>query len=329
MSFNAFFIAAIENMKVKEELGRGDKIGEDIFISNNHNIIMENTMPAFASTIGMLEFDHLLSGNLFAYAFNNIEYTNHKLHRDMVIYYLRKIQNFLDSLWLSYDNSVDFNLGFLLVTEKDKIPVISSNNLAILYSNSKGLTGELCISREDLREIRLNRLNIWGNQMDFQTYMSQGLHDISQINRKLFQFRIEDRLSRCLSLTSAARSETLIPLKITQYCICFESLFSTDNEGLSFKVSERVAHFLHSEGFNKLEVFNDLKQAYKIRSSIVHGDILPRNISEADLLSEKCDSYLRKAIHKIFNDASLMELFRSEKRELLNNYFLRQCLQIS
>lgn len=326
MSKNSFFVLALEWLKIKESLGRGDKISNELFITNNTDIIKKNVSSQFESIIGELEFGHLFKTGTIIYGLQDIEYRNEELHQLLIIYNIRQIQNFLDALWLSYDNSVNFDLGFLEVKARNLPPMISSNSITVDYSNSQGQREFLYLDREQLRKTRLIRMNLWGNFPDFNTTLKSETIDYTSYNKTLRPFKGKDRVARCLFYLNFARNEALLPIKISQYCICFECLFSTDSIEISHKVSERMAFFLESEGFDKFNVYNNTKLAYKVRSSIVHGDTLPKKLQDLNSISETCDDYLRASILKILFNEEIKKIFESDKKKMLEDYFLKMCL---
>nr|WP_305462904.1 HEPN domain-containing protein [Photobacterium leiognathi] len=112
---------------------------------------------------------------------------------------------------------------------------------------------------------------------------------------------------------------------MAHYCSAFESLFSTDNSELTHKLSERVAFFLKDFGFNPVEVFDDLKSFYVIRSKVTHGDSLKTNKEQSlSSLSQRCDNYLRVILNIILSDSELMALFDG-KKSLLSSFLKRKC----
>lgn len=53
--------------------------------------------------------------------------------------------------------------------------------------------------------------------------------------------------------------------------IALESIFSDDNDAISYKIALRTSYLAESNGDKRLEIYNFVKQAYKTRSKIVHG----------------------------------------------------------
>ncbi len=87
--------------------------------------------------------------------------------------------------------------------------------------------------------------------------------------------------------------------KITGAMTSFEALFLKSNERseLSHRLSQRVARILKEFGFNSLEVYNNLKKAYDVRSTFIHGSIsLPSQAQSLVNLADQVIEYLRISI---------------------------------
>lgn len=60
-------------------------------------------------------------------------------------------------------------------------------------------------------------------------------------------------------------------LALISFTTCLESLFSTMEQELSFRLSLRVATFLADESTKRREIFEESKEVYRVRSKVVHG----------------------------------------------------------
>jgi hypothetical protein len=122
---------------------------------------------------------------------------------------------------------------------------------------------------------------------------------------------------------SAARKAPDLAFKIANYCSALETLFTTESTELAHKLAERVAFFLGERGHNRLAVFAAGKNAYSIRSKLVHGDTLkPNQIDELPRQSMKCDEFLRVILKEIFNSEDLKKVFDAHN-QAIEDYFGR------
>lgn len=71
-----------------------------------------------------------------------------------------------------------------------------------------------------------------------------------------------------------ARSESVLPLKIMNYCSVLECLFTSDNTEVTHKVAERFARFIGKDFEDRKRLFKLVKDTYKIRSKAVHGQVV-------------------------------------------------------
>lgn len=127
------------------------------------------------------------------------------------------------------------------------------------------------------------------------------------------------RYIRAFFFSLAARSQGILPLKITFYINALESLFSTANTELSYRIAERVALLLKDNKEERVILFNKIKKAYNFRSKVVHGDYIKlRNNQEEELIeiSTMLDNVIRKLLteHK--------DLFDEEDNQKLETIFL-------
>ena len=154
-------------------------------------------------------------------------------------------------------------------------------------------------------------------EMTIGTYLHK--NDSSQL-----RFLMEKggcRSGRAFQYIDLARTSPNIGFKIAHYISAFEALFSTSSAELSHKLSERVAFFLGNYGYNKREVYKNIKEAYDVRSKLVHGDSLSSNkIEKITEISSICDSYLRHIMQLFFGELSLVNIFDVAQGEL-DDYF--------
>jgi hypothetical protein len=73
-------------------------------------------------------------------------------------------------------------------------------------------------------------------------------------------------------------------LALLSFTTCLESLFSSVEQELSFRLSLRVAAFLADENAKRREVFDQAKEVYRIRSKVVHGARIHQNPETAAII---------------------------------------------
>jgi len=95
-----------------------------------------------------------------------------------------------------------------------------------------------------------------------------------------------------------------------------ESIFSTDSQEISHKISERIAYFLEDTGIKRKEVYDKTKELYAIRSKIVHGSNVSKYIGDISITKlEELEEIVYKSLNKIIFDDKIYEIFTSKRKE--------------
>ncbi len=98
---------------------------------------------------------------------------------------------------------------------------------------------------------------------------------------------------------------------------CLEVLFSTDASELVYKLSERIAFFLGEETSSRRRIFDIIRNTYKIRSKVVHGDsVATKDLEKARDTSHEVDQIIRQIGIKILSDSELKARFNGKKEDL-------------
>lgn len=311
------FIAPIYNLEISEYLGRGAHVVEDFFVSNDPVLAKELLTERFIGSVGTLESEHLLKSPAFAFSSGDWPFPKDSEHSLLVLgNYLRILQMLFMALWVVKDNSANTELGFIEVDCRAPLSVISSNARAIMLTNCRGETGACQVSRSEFETARgyLGRLE--GEQLN-----PFSLEEDEVLGRR----SAVDRISRAWYFLQAARASTSIPERITYYCVCLETLVSTDTAGLSHKVAERVAWLVGKSKDDRMELYRILKRAYSLRSQTVHGSSASFTGRELPELSEKCDDILRRIYEAIFRGAEVSSVLLGSNQDI-DEYFLERVL---
>lgn len=101
--------------------------------------------------------------------------------------------------------------------------------------------------------------------------------------------------------------------RLIDLIISFESLFLREGETqeLAYRLSLRTAAMIAGESGERVDIFEDLKTAYNVRSKIVHGEdlvkidrIINKRFASFDELSMKIQDYSRKSIRAFLQRVS-------------------------
>jgi hypothetical protein len=317
-----FFISKLNFFKVTTKMNKGINIFEELRLSNNNERIKENfSQEIFISMIGLLEYNNLFNScyvysmgdiNDLTHSFNKYETKQEKLL--FLDYYMSLTQSLTTMLWLIKDHSIDTELGYLGLINDYEIDV-TSNLRTNHFSNAKGLHEETSFNHD---EVKMAITYI--SKFTDHSYLKQNTSSAS----RLLLSEKSNRIERFYYFLQTARGAVHIPIKIVHYCTMLETLFSTDTQELTHKISERTALFIGDNFDERKTIFNLVKEAYKIRSSTVHGSLItPKRLRCSDVqieVSVQMDNLVRKIFRKILDEKENNDLFVKEE-EFLKNYF--------
>jgi hypothetical protein len=310
------FIAPIHYIEINTVLNKGIKINEYLKISNDSNYIerLMNNKELYED-IGYISF-HELSKSTYIYAESDLsvfdsKYGEQKKYVDLCFRLLRETQTFLESLWDIKDNNAYVRDGFIHIpgikgTEYNRTQKASVSQV---NSTAEGLIDNTTFTKE---EIITTREVFMKYEALMENYRDGGKSPLlNPFTKKL------SRLSRSYSFISAARSNSVLPLKIFHYCSALECLFTNDNSEVSHKIAERVAALIGTDYEDKKQLYKNTKKAYGIRSKLTHGQSINQNDTDLVSSTKFLDEVLRKVLrehYEVFNEKNDMEL---------EDYFMR------
>lgn len=297
------FIVALLNVKLPGNFGRGLRLSDTHFLTNDPAVVSPLLTEHFERLAGILEANAIRKAPAVIYGITEHDAAAFKDHeaRRFLNEQLVLTQLFLMALWLVKDNAANVELGFLEHPHRDlSFSSVSSNSRAIRFSDASG-GFPLCEFAEV--EVKAAR-DIYVNLFDKNT-----VHvDLGEGGRTVPSD--SSRLERVLYFAQGARGSSDLGVKIAAYVTCFESLFCTDSSELAHKLAERVAFFCGDTAGKRFDVFRTAKTAYTIRSKTVHGDRLSAKLSaQAKAVALECDTLLRTALDKILGSREMHELF--------------------
>src|SRR5439155_18384199 len=98
----------------------------------------------------------------------------------------------------------------------------------------------------------------------------------------------------------------------------WESLFSTGEQELTFRLSLRLATFLEDHNARRETLFDECKDVYSIRSKVIHGAAIDRNSEQAAIhlvesVVPSAEKLARRALVKIF-EMGLESIFNNPSK---------------
>lgn len=312
----ATFVTHLRNIKVTERLYKGVDTGYGIYIANDDKRIKTLLTPWFVEAAGRMEAQALRDSDAYLYAVSDSTSSSSN-HIQLLNEYLAKGQGAVTALWLVKDNAVNLDTGFLMVEQASFLPRVDSSRRTAEFSDSAGGKDTRTFTRPELSEA-VSLLSQWLSPMPED-----------DASPDLDLFTNAPRVQRAFYFLQASRAQDRLPHKIAFYCTCLETLFSTDDQELRHQVAERAARFLGTNSTERQHIYQQVKDAYDIRSSVVHGDVLSKKFRKAETIqhySVVCDEYLRSSIRKILSEPDLAATFSSTK-EKLNTFFKEMIFQ--
>lgn len=300
------YVTAVLGMMITEKIKTPIKIGNDLYLTNDSSHFAKHIRPEQYLSIGTLEGGYLFNGKPVIYSqmpTKNIDESH--VH---IVNFMRDCLAFLHSLWISEDNSVNVELGFAV---SGKTGHVHSNSLAYHYWTCEGKKKEFSISPSHLMQL----YDEFGSKFG-------GMAVSSEPNYTM-QSREIDRINIGVNFLQQARSTPDLGFKIASYCSFFESVLSTTNVELSHQMAERAAFYLRVKPAERLELYKDLKQAYSVRSKVVHGDFISKkDMSKLGEIAKKCDSTARELLVAYLQDEEFSSAINESSNEPLDKFFL-------
>lgn len=224
-------------------------------------------------------------------------------------------QLFLLSTWLVKDNSGNTGDGHLLLAEVGPgVKGVHSQRPGVLNftADCHRVSTTLCQEEFDAAVAHFNQLKgiIPFREWKFDEPRPSGL---------IF----DSRLVRTIYFAQAARASAEIALKLAFQCLCFESLCASSADSISHRVCERAALLLGPGGKGSRAVYATVRELYKQRSVVVHGDpIKQKKIPELRELAKRADDCLRRTLWRILASEELLKLFSTNNATAIDEYFL-------
>ena len=302
-----FFVTALSGLVVSEPLGRGDKLRNNDFVTNEPGAFEIHLDEAFRAGAGGLETEFILSSPTVVYAMDTLPDD-----ADVQKYLVSKMLDlaaFLTSLWLIKDNAIDHGMLYASYPRGGG-QCTESNYRATRLSRSSGDHEAVVYTRKELADARRLLRTHFGSYDFIPTSSAAAVQKGT-------------RVARALYFISAARADSDLGLKIANYCSALEALFGTATSELTHLLAERVSVFLEEDPDPRIQIYQAVRRSYALRSSVIHGSQI--KASKADTLRDAAktlDDALRLALFKSASDTIRRGLLESTDA-LIDASFLR------
>jgi len=282
----------------------------------NFNRYFENKI--FIDAFGFAEFNSF-ENSVYIYEIGDYKNSLQELSIDandiqLINYLLRKVQVFLNCLWLVKDNSITCEIGFMQVYDRHPaLGTITSNGISNLPSTSDGYFKETTFTATEL-DLAITYFK------EFEFDKKSAISDVSaHLENPLSKG--SKRIDRAFYFLANARNSAALPLKAINYCTLLECLFTNDSGEITHKVSERFSIFVGKNFEERKELFKLAKDLYKIRSKAIHGQPVGASPDQMRILLNKLDTRVRDIFKLTIEDDEKCAVFKMNNEDF-DNWFL-------
>ena len=282
----ATFCTALKHLSLPDTLPKNGRVGDWLYLTKQFSDIEERFPYTVIRLIGTVEYNHLANASGIVYGKTNFHPSEDPYK--VLDKFLGELEIFLQCTWMIKDNSANFDTGFLIYEIGDKT-YVSSNIMSTMFFQCTGDRHVASFSFNELKEA----VRIFEN--------TEAVPRVPGTTRTQLTSSVE-RINRANYFIQSARDTSDLGNKIADYCSAFEALLATNPQELSHQLSERVAALLGGSPNEKWAIYREIKQAYQVRSKIVHGSgIKTGKLDELLEISKTCDQRIRECVNLYFS----------------------------
>ncbi|MBD0381301.1 HEPN domain-containing protein [Paenibacillus sedimenti] len=292
---NFTIVSSIYKLKLQYQKAKGKRIFDNYRLSNSSDVLLSEIVnPNFYETFGKIKVDVLFQ-KPYLYAHKNIPgieltFENAFDSASSIAHdALENIKLFTLGLWLIKDNSVDIAEVDIYCYDGDFKYSINRHDMRVV-TDASGIQEDVEFSDDEIEQA----INYADKIKSFKGV------DFNDTNYNEIHYNELSRFDRALGFIKHARAETLLPLKIAFYVQFLESIITASKSTeLTHRIGERLARLLGKDFEERKEIYSQIKRAYAVRSSFVHGQQLDRSYRTKEVvldISLKLDNYIRQVM---------------------------------
>jgi len=309
------YITCFRKLSLTEPIPGHIELIPGVNITNDPDVRTQWLTSQCRAAIGAIEAAHLEGESNLVFGEFDADRMRGLPPEGFLLVILAWLDILLKNAWLIKDHAMECDAVFLRVEMTEGVSW-TKNFLAMRPSFSDGH-----IQRNI--EMSVDELAKWSQTNDL---VEGYLWEAKSSSMRFMMEKGYARSGRAMQFVVAARLAQDLAFKIANYCSALETLFTTESTELAHKLAERVAFFLGERGHNRRAVFATIKNAYNVRSKLVHGDTLKQTqIERLPALSTECDVNLRTILREIFNSEELKKIFDAHN-DAIEEYFTRLIL---
>lgn len=300
MSARSVVIAPIYGITVDENLGRGEKLDDTLLLTNDRDTA-KRILPAQSTRyIGILECDSVSRAGLVAYGHlsDGDCPANPSDIEEFLFRQLLKLHELASFLWMVKDHAIRIENAFFIGSQFG-----STRIFPLIASFADGRHDVVSFSRVELRTARDGYRHVFSDK-DMTFHQSATPH----ARREIVDSAVSPGF-RALLFARSARTSSHLSIKIANYCSALESVLVSTPTELTFRLAQRVAWLLGATIEERQSLFRQLKSAYDIRSTAVHGSSMSDKKLHSALTPavSACDEILRRILQRLSEDQVLRD----------------------
>jgi len=310
----------MKNLRIVDDVGPGINIGPNLRLVNKSYTVSEKLTPALAIHIGTIDTNFLKQCPAVLIFDGCAALPNHDTDGSEHVFLLSLLAqaSFLGfALWLHRSNAIHADEAYVQWWNANRSYAsrIGGRERAYLPDGSFDVTTEY--TAKEARESR-DLIVEWDRQAGPLIFAGHPMAPHSEPHDT-------PRLHRFRSAVSAARCEWSRARRIALWITALESLLSSGSSELTHRLSERAAVCAATERAEHLAVYNSVKDAYRVRSAVVHGDKAPKKLyEEIPAISVAIEDIVRRSFNYVISDKALSEALFSDESSRIDSQFLDQ-----
>jgi hypothetical protein len=315
------FIQPIARLKILENLGEGVSFSPLYYLTNDKVKISKLIEPDITDIMGKYFRHSALDSAAVIYLEGDIAMEGQNSTELSVDYFVWECIGFLLALWIVKDHAITLLPAILRISPSNESPKYLILTFGHRNFNATGSSSEVVeFSCEEIR-IAGEYYQDWIVKLTKQTANKISPRQVSFVETNFD--KTSTRLFRFLWFLEHARKSSDIGIKLGLFCSCLECLFSSENEKqeVTHKVAEKTAFFLETIPSQRKAIFKQIKVAYDLRSSVLHGGTIDnKKLLRLEPVCIQTDDLLRKVFSKILKSKStepdFFKMFTAEENQL-------------
>ena len=312
----------MKGLRITDDLGSGINVAPDLRLVNNPSALSEKLTRGLVEGIGIIDANYLRScptvlvfdGSAYLPEFPR-DGTEHVFLRSI----LARAGFLCFSLWLHRSHAIHADEAFLQWRSKTGVYMSRVSGGDRTYLPDGSFDADSKYSAQEVRESR-DICRTWLDKPGAFTFPTHPKHPHSTTPDV-------PRIDRFRMAASSAMREFELSRRIALWVSALESLLSSGSSELTHRLSERAAVCAAHSGKERVDLYNVVKSAYRIRSAVMHGDKIPKKTyGDIPALSVALEDIVRKSFMSVLADGELSQALFSDESDRIDSIFLDRLL---